>query len=99
MTTAYEFDWDAAKARSNERKHKIGFDLAMTVFTDPNTLTIFDAEHSEDEERWVSIGQAKNGNILVVVHTFTPTGPDHVRLRIISARKANKREKRQHRDG
>jgi uncharacterized DUF497 family protein len=99
VATAYEVEWDATKARSNERKHKIGFDPAMTVFTDPNTMPIFDAEHSADEERWTSIGQANNGSILVVVHTLTPTRPVHARLRINSARKANKHERRQHRDG
>lgn len=96
---AYEFEWDEAKAADNERKHGVDFELAMTVFLDPLALTLFDEEHSEDEERWVTIGQADNGAHLVVVHAFTPNGPDTALVRIISARAATRRERQAYREG
>lgn len=65
----FDFDWDANKARSNLKKHGVPFRLATTVFRDPLALTIYDDEHSENEERWVTLGQAENGQLLVVVHT------------------------------
>jgi hypothetical protein len=55
-------------------------------------LTIFDEEHSDQEERWITLGQAANGQYLVVVHTFQHTGPAKVAVQIISARKADKDE-------
>lgn len=66
----YDFEWDAAKARTNLRKHGVSFRAATAVFRDPLARTIFDDEHSEDEERWVTLGRAENGKYLVVVHTF-----------------------------
>ena len=72
----------------------------MTVFLDSLALTLFDEEHSEeDEERWVTIGQADNGAHLVVVHTFAPNGPDTALVRIISARAATRRERQAYREG
>ena len=94
----YEFDWDDAKAADNERKHGVQFELAMTVFLDPLARTLFDAAHSEDEERWVTVGQVHNGASLVVVHTFTPTGPDTALVRIVSAREATRRERHSYRE-
>ena len=54
--TFYDFDWDPKKARTNFKKHGVSFRLATSVFRDPLTVTIFDGEHSEHEERRVSIG-------------------------------------------
>lgn len=92
MALVYHFDWDASKARSNQRKHDVSFQLATTVFRDPLALTIYDDEHSENEERWVTLGRAGNGRTLVVVHTAVQTLPTEIRVRIISARKADRDE-------
>lgn len=88
----FDFDWDANKARTNLKKHGVSFRLATTVFRDPLALTIFDEEHSEDEERWVTLGQAENGQLLVVVHTSEELSATELRIRIISARRADKQE-------
>lgn len=92
MALVYHFDWDANKARSNQRKHGVSFQLATTVFRDPLALTIYDDEHSENEERWVTLGRAGDGRTLVVVHTSVQTLPTEIRVRIISARKADRDE-------
>ena len=67
--TFYDFDWDAKKARTNLVKHGVSFRLASSVLRDPLALTIFDAEHSTYEDRWVTVGRAANGQTLVVVHS------------------------------
>ena len=56
-------------------------------------ITIYDDEHSDQEERWVSMGQAENGQTLVVVHTFVQLDAQHIEVRLISARKADKQER------
>lgn len=90
----YHFDWDPRKAQSNLREHKVSFPLASTVFHDPLALTVYDAAHSETEERWATIGQAGNEQTLVVIHTFGHTSPTDAAIRVISARKATKQELR-----
>ena len=52
----YNFNWDPAKEKANISKHKVGFRKATTVFRDPNQLSIYDQEHSDDEDRWITIG-------------------------------------------
>ena len=54
----FEFEWEPAKAASNLRRHGISFELAATVFQDPLMRSIPDEDHSEFEERWITIGQA-----------------------------------------
>lgn len=76
----------------------MSFRLATSVFRDPLALTIFDDEHSEHEERWVSIGRAENGQTLVVVHTSEWIEPSLTKVRIISARKADRDEIRDYED-
>ena len=88
----YDFEWDAAKARTNLRKHGVSFRAATAVFRDPLTLTTFDDEHSEHEERWVTLGHAQNGPYLVVVHTVAQVSEAEVHIRIISARAADRQE-------
>ncbi len=88
----YHFDWDPVKARSNLADHKISFRLATTVFRDPLAVTIFDEDHSESEERWATLGQGENGQLLVVIHTFQQTSPTEINVRLISAREATRRE-------
>ena len=53
----YEFDWDPVKERQNIRKHHVSFRQAATVFRDPNQLSIYDEEHSEEEDRWITMGK------------------------------------------
>ncbi len=90
----YHFEWDAKKARTNQSKHGIAFRLAMSVLHDPLAITLYDEEHSDYEERWVTLGLAGNGQCLVVVHTATQTSDTDVLIRIISARKADRDEQR-----
>jgi len=93
----FEFDWDPAKARSNRTKHGVTFDAAMTVFADPLTLSRLD--EGVQEERWVTIGRAIEGALLLVIHTHVELSHDRVRIRIISARPATRREARQYEEG
>ena len=66
------------------------------MFKDAGMLTIFDNEHSEPEERWITMGHDEQGLLLVVSHTFQFLEDDHCLIRIISARKATKRERAQY---
>ena len=83
------FEWDEKKAKSNAKKHGIGFDEASTVFADTLSLTIRDPAHSQVEERFVTIGSSHGGKLLVVVHTERGDN-----IRIISARRAHRRERK-----
>jgi len=58
----YHFEWDAAKAARNRQKHGVSFELAATVFRDPLMVSIPDEEHSETEERWITMGRRKTAN-------------------------------------
>jgi uncharacterized DUF497 family protein len=75
------------KARSNLAKHGVSFEEAATVFGDPLSLTIPDPQHSLAEKRYITMGRAFNGKLLVVVHTERGDN-----IRIISARRASRRE-------
>jgi uncharacterized DUF497 family protein len=86
------FEWNAQKARVNVQKHGISFEEAKTVFGDPFLLTYPDELHSENEERYISIGRSGRGQTLLVVHTEMETRREHV-LRIISSRKATNLER------
>jgi uncharacterized protein len=92
----FHFEWDAAKAATNRRKHGVSFDLAATVFRDPLMISIPDEEHSETEERWITMGQAENSKLLLVVHTYLKISANAANVRIISARPATKHEQRQY---
>jgi hypothetical protein len=83
-----EFEWDDEKAQSNLKKHGVSFVEAATIFNDPRLATISDPDHSDDEERYVSIGTSVIMRLLSVIHTFRKE-----RHRLISARKATKAEK------
>lgn len=96
--TDYEFEWDDAKADANLSKHGVDFNEAMGVFLDPLLMTRYDEDHSEDEERWVSLG-ATQGRLLVVVHTFTATSTHMGLIRMISARQPTRREREQYEQG
>jgi hypothetical protein len=88
-----EIEWDSTKADENVRKHGVSFIVAATVLRDPLAVTVFDAVHSEGEERWITIGYAANGQCLLVVHTWTDTGGSNAHARIISARGAANSER------
>ena len=89
------FEWDADKAASNIAKHGVTFDEARTVFGDPLAVIFDDEEHSLDELREIIIGHSVLRRLLLV--SFTERGDEVVR--IISARKANKRERKDYEEG
>ena len=98
-TSQLEFTWDPAKATSNLSKHGVSFPQAATVFADGLALTVFDAGHSDFEERWFTLGIASsNGKLLAVSHTYTATAPTGAGVRIISAREATRSERKQYED-
>ncbi len=85
------FEGDPQKAKKNLEIHGISFDEASTVFRDTLSLAIYDPLHSDEEDRFVLIGNSHNNRLLVVVHTERS---NHIRL--ISARKATKKEREQY---
>jgi uncharacterized DUF497 family protein len=89
-----KFEWDRGKAKSNLSKHGVSFEEAATVFGDPLSLTISDPGHSEEEDRFVTMGVSSKLRTIVVVHTDRA---DHVR--IISARLATTRERKDYEEG
>jgi uncharacterized protein len=87
-----KFEWDSHKERINLQKHRITFEDASYVFADPFALNKYDDDHSHIEDRWILLGKSLKEVIIVVVHTFEDdNGIEYVR--IISARKATKRER------
>lgn len=94
----YNFDWNPVKENQNIRKHKVSFRRAATVFRDPNQLSIYDEEHSQEEDRWITIGLDSVGILRVVIHTFEHVDEDLCEIRIISARKATSREIAQYKE-
>ena len=92
MEVNYNFEWDPIKARDNLDKHNVAFDEAATVFKDSKALSIFDPDHSETGDRWITMGISEKGRLLIVIHTFQEESEDAVTIRIISSRKATKQE-------
>ena len=89
-----EFEWDEAKSEANERNHGISFTEAMTVFADPLSLTAYDPDHSEFEDRYITMGLSAADRLLLVAHT------DRGEItRIINAREATRRERKDYEDG
>ena len=84
-----EFEWDVGKATSNLEKHGVSFAEAMTVFGDALEVMIFDPDHSQGEFRFVSVGRSQLGRVLVVAYTEREG-----RIRLISAREATPKERR-----
>jgi uncharacterized DUF497 family protein len=82
------YEWDPKKAKENLRTHKVSFDEATSVFTDPFALTFDDPDHSQEERRYVTIGTSSKQRIVFLAHV--DRGEDHVR--IISARPATATE-------
>lgn len=82
------YAWDRRKATSNQRKHGVSFEEAASIFLDPGAWTYYDPEHSDSEDRFVTIGFSTDQRLLFVSHA----DEKHEVIRIISARKANARE-------
>lgn len=83
------FTWNEQKALANVRKHGIDFDEARTVFGDPNSLTIFDEQHSDVEDRFINLGLSDRGRLLLVIYTEREST-----IRIISCREATPEERK-----
>ena len=84
-----QFDWDQAKANANSKKHGVTFEEARTVFFDEFAVQFFDEDHSSEEERFLLLGLSSDAKLLLVCHCERE--PGNV-IRMISARKATKRE-------
>lgn len=84
-----KFEWDPTKAASNLKKHQVSFDEAKSVFYDEFAVQFFDEEHSSGEERFLMLGLSAGAKLLIVCHCEREHGQV---IRIISARKATKRE-------
>ena len=84
----FVFEWDEHKANLNLRKHKVSFEEATTVFDDPYLMTFPDEEHSDNEQRFIDIGNSAKERVLVVIHTER----EEI-IRIISGRKATMTER------
>jgi hypothetical protein len=86
-----QFEWDPKKAAANLAKHNISFDLAATVFADPDRIEEF-SRSVGTEERFLSIGTAADGNILTIAYTWR-VYENQTNCRLISARKARRKER------
>ncbi len=83
------FEWDPGKARKNRRKHRVAFEEAAAIFGDPLALTYPDPDHSNSEERFISVGMSSGKRVLIVAHTERGE-----KIRIISARQTTKLERK-----
>ena len=84
-----KFEWDSAKATANIKKHGVSFEEAQSAFYDEFAIQFFDDDHSSDEERFLLLGMSTGSRLLLVAHCEREAGRV---IRIISARKATKRE-------
>jgi uncharacterized DUF497 family protein len=84
-----DFEWDVEKATGNLDKHGISFEEGTSIFNDPLVATIFDPDHSESEDRYISIGMSVRRRLLVAVHTYREE-----RIRLISCRLAANSERK-----
>jgi len=89
-----KLEWNPKKAAENERKHQVSFHEASTVFGDPMAITFTDPDHSKDEYRFLTYGVSRYNRLLIVSHTEREG-----RVRIITARKATRRERRIYENG
>jgi len=87
------FSWDVRKDRENQRKHGVSFDEASTAFADENARLKHDPDHSRGEERFILLGFSGRLRLLVVSHVYRQ---DEKVIRIISARKATRKERKQY---
>ncbi len=89
----YSFEWDENKNIANQKKHGIGFEEASTAFLDQRAIQFDDPEHSDDETRFLLLGMSSEVNVCLVCHCYRES--DSV-IRIISARKATKKEEQRY---
>jgi hypothetical protein len=86
-----KFTWDDLKNKTNQKKHRVSFEEAQTVFFDENALEYFDTDHSQDEDRYLMLGYSYHLRVLVVSYCYRK---DSSEIRIISSRKAAKKEQK-----
>ena len=91
---ALNVEWDGAKAQANLKKHNVSFEDATTIFEDPFSITREDTLHSNEEDRFLTIGYSQNQQLLIVAYTYRGNN-----IRIISARTATKRERKSYEQG
>jgi len=84
------YEWDPKKAKANLRQHRVSFEEAATVFLDPLAVTYPDPDHSGDEIREITVGHSARHRVIFIYHTQRRD-----RIRIIGARKATARERKQ----
>lgn len=89
-----EFEWDQTKAAANVSKHAVLFDEAKTVFDDPLYVDFYDPDHSLNEHRYITIGESKQGRLLMV--SYTEIGDT---IRIVSSREVTSVERKQYEEG
>jgi hypothetical protein len=94
--TELRFEWDEQKARENQRKHKVTFEEAQTVFFDDRAVEFYDDEHSEWEDRFLMLGLSAKLRMLIVCYCLRQ---EETVIRIISARKATKNESKFYPEG
>jgi len=85
------FSWDDRKNIANQKKHRVSFEEAQTVFFDENAIEYVDPDHSESEDRYLMLGHSYRVRVLIVSYTIRRDGTE---IRIISARKATKKEQK-----
>jgi uncharacterized DUF497 family protein len=88
-----KFEWDRRKESVNRKKHGVSFSEAKTAFFDENARVIADPDHSDEEDRFILLGLSSQLRLLVVCHCYRE---DQDTIRIISARKANRSERREY---
>jgi hypothetical protein len=93
------FEWDEKKAAANLEKHHVSFIEAITAFTDLQGLDGSDLAHSEQEERRLRIAESVFGNILTIAYTLRESENDQTKVRIISARRASRKERKAYKKG
>jgi len=86
-----KFSWDARKAKQNSKKHKVSFEEGSTVFFDENAIVFFDPDHSKHQDRFLMLGLSWRLRVLVISYCLWKKGAE---IRIISARKATKKEEK-----
>ncbi|MEW6363596.1 MAG: BrnT family toxin [Acidobacteriota bacterium] len=88
------FEWDPSKSRINRRKHGISFDMSRRVFEDPDALSVHD-RIEDGERRWRTLGMVGGVLLVLVAHSVRQEGDDEV-IRVISARRADRKERRRY---
>ena len=89
-----QFEWDSAKAVANLSKHGVSFDEAKTAFNDPLYVDFYDPDHSDEEHRYIIIGQSQQGRLLMVSYTER-----NDTIRIISSREVTRMEREEYEEG